>query len=200
MTTVDGRKVRGSRSRRAIMDRAVQLASVDGLDGLSIGGIATEASLSKSGVVALFGSKESLQLATIDAAREVFVEQVIQPALEQKGGLERLHALLDSWLEYSERRVFTGGCFFAAAAAEFRAKPGPIRDAVAEAMEEWFQFVRRVIERAIERGELTGVDATQLAFETTAVLDAANARSVLNNSREPYAHARAALARIFGAW
>lgn len=201
MTTVDGRKARGSRTRTAIMGRAVNIASVEGLDGLSIGSLASEASLSKSGVVGLFGSKEQLQLATIAAAREVFVEAVIQPALEHRGGLDRIHALFDAWLDYSDARIFEGGCFFAAATAEFRAKPGPIKKAIADAMEEWFVFVRRTIERAVERGELPAdADPTQLAFETTAVLDAANSRSLLTDSAQPYVHARTALARIFGDW
>src|SRR3990170_471148 len=188
MATLDGRIARGIRSRPAIVKLPADIASVDGLDSLSIGGLATRASLSKSGVIGLFGSKEELQLATVAAAREVFVDNVIKPALEKKGGIDRLHALVDAWLRYSEYRVFTGGCFFAAATAELGARQGPVRDAIAQAMDEWNTFVARTVSRAIERGELQPpADADQIAFEITAILDAANARSLLFDSTEPYA-------------
>lgn len=199
MTTTDGRKVRGARSRAAIMRRAVDVASVGGLDALSIGGLASEVSVSKSGVVALFGSKEQLELATIETARQIFIETVIHPALAVPGGIERVRALLDGWLNYSETRVFAGGCFFASAMVEFGAKTGPVRDAVAASLEEWHEFVRRTLAKAIERGELAAdASADQLTFEVTAILDGANAASLLLDSAEPYARARIALKRIVG--
>jgi len=199
MTTIDGRRARGDSSRRAVMRVAVDIASVEGLEGLSIGGLAAETSMSKGGVVALFGTKEQLQLATVAAASEIFVANVVTPALEVKGGRERLTVLVDAWLRYSETRVFTGGCFFAAASAELGSQRGPVRDAVADAMREWQQFVRRTIERAVARGELDqATDAAQLAFEITALLDSANDMSLLFDSAEPYARARTALARLLG--
>ena len=198
MTTIeDGRRVRGDESRRRVMERAVDLASIGGLQGLSIGGLAAETDRSKGGIVALFGTKEQLQLATIEAAREIFIERVIGPALTVAGGRDRLRALLGGWLDYSEGRVFAGGCFFAAATVELGSTPGPLRDAVAAAMTEWHEVVRRVIQRAIDVGELdTSTDAAQLTFEVTAMLDGANAASRLYDSAEPYARARAALARL----
>ena len=197
MTTIDGRRARGDISRRAVMRVAVDLASVEGLERLSIGALATEASLSKGGVVALFGTKEQLQLATVAAASEIFVAHVVTPALEVKGGLERLTVLLDAWLRYSETRVFAGGCFFAAASAELGSQKGPVRDAVAGAMREWQAFVQRTIERAVARGELDeATDAAQLTFEITSLLDGANDMSLLFDSAEPYGRARAALARL----
>jgi len=117
MTIVDGRRARGDLSREIVMRLAVDIASVDGLEGLSIGTLAMGANLSKSGVVALFGNKEKLQLAAIEAAREIFIAVVIAPALKLQGGRERLEGLLENWIRYSEGRIFAGGCFFAAATA-----------------------------------------------------------------------------------
>ncbi len=197
MTTIDGRRARGDTSRRAVMRAAVDIASVEGLEGLSIGGLAAETSMSKGGVVALFGTKEQLQLATVAAASDIFVAHVVTPALAAKGGRERLVVLIEGWLRYSETRVFKGGCFFAAASAELGSRPGPVRDAVAEAMREWQQFVRRTIERAVARGELDeATDAAQLTFEITSLLDGANDMSLLFDSAEPYAQARVALAKL----
>lgn len=197
MTTIDGRRARGDVSRRAVMRVAVDIASVEGLEGLSIGGLAAEAAMSKGGVVALFGTKEQLQLATVAAASEIFVASVVAPALEVKGGRERLTVLLDAWLRYSQTRVFKGGCFFAAATAELGSRQGPVRDAVAEAMREWQRFVHRTIERAVARGELDeATDAAQLTFEITSLLDGANDMSLLFDSAEPYAKARVALGKL----
>ena len=199
MTTIDGRRARGETSRRAVMRVAVDIASVDGLEGLSIGGLAAATSMSKGGVVALFGTKEQLQLATIAAASDIFVAHVLAPALEAKGGRERLTVLIDAWLRYSETRVFAGGCFFAAASAELGSRPGPVRDAVVAAMRDWQEFIRRTIERAVARGELDeATDAAQLTFEITSLLDGANDLSLLFDSAEPYARARVAFAKLLG--
>jgi AcrR family transcriptional regulator len=180
------------------MRLAVDIASVDGLEGLSLGTLATGAKLSKSGVVALFGTKEQLQLAAIEAAREIFVDAVIAPALAVAGGRARLDALLEGWIQYSETRVFAGGCFFAAAMAEVGSRPGPLRDAVATHMEAWADTLRRVINRAVDRGELTPrADTDQLVFEIRALLDGANTDSLLLGSSEPYARVRAALKRLW---
>lgn len=199
MTAVDGRRERGARSRRAIMRLAVNIASVQGLDGLSIGGIASDASISKSGVVALFGTKEQLQLATIETAREIFVDEVIRPTLAVAGGRDRLDALIHNWLEYSRTRVFEGGCFFAAAIIEVGSKPGQVRDSVASAVDDWYEFVTRTVARAQQKGDLAAsLDAGQLAFEITAFLDAANARSLITGSAQPYEAAATAARRALG--
>lgn len=197
MSTTDGRKVRGALSRSTVMHLAVDIASVQGLDRLTIGTLATGTSLSKSGIVALFGTKQKLQLAAIEAAREIFIRSVIAPALEVPGGRARLDALLDGWILYSETRVFAGGCFFAAATAEVASQPGPVRDAVAQQIEAWNETLARVISRAAAAGELPlPSDVEQLAFEIRAVLDAANTDSLLFGSAEPYARARRALERM----
>lgn len=196
MTTIDGRLARGATSRRAIMRQAVDLASVRGLEGLSIAQLADAASMSKGGVVALFGSKEQLQLATVEAAREIFTATVIVPALEQPRGLTRLRALVSLWLQYSEGRTFAGGCFFAAASAELGSRPGPVHDAIAAAMREWHNFLRGAVARAVDSGELSSRDPDQLAFELTSLLDGANRMSLLFDSSEPYRRASVAIDRL----
>lgn len=191
---IDGRRLRGDASRRVVLERAADLASVEGLDGLSIGRLATAARVSKSGVATLFGSKERLQLATVDAAVQRFRETVLVPARVEPRGIRRIVALLDAWIAYSRDRVFTGGCFFAAVAADLDAKPGPVHDAVARAYDDWNGYVEVAVGYAIDRGELAAqTDAAQLAFEFMALLDASNSRSVMTGSNEPYRLARRAL-------
>ena len=194
MNEIDGRRVRGDASRRIVLASAADLASVDGLDGLSIGRLATAANVSKSGVATLFGTKERLQLATVEAAAQRFREAVMFPARVEPRGIRRIALLLDLWIAYSRDRVFPGGCFFAAAAADLDAKPGPVHDAVALAFDSWGDYVRVSLGYAIETGELAaGTDAAQLSFEITALLDGANTRSLLAGSNEPYVRARRAL-------
>src|SRR5262245_2029781 len=118
------RRSDGERSRSAILREAAQLATVEGLDGLSISRLADAVGMSKSGLFAHFGSKEELQLATIEAARAVFVEQVIEPASAAPPGLERLRQLAENFLRHVEGSVFLGGCFFASVAAEMDTRPG----------------------------------------------------------------------------
>ena len=192
----DGRIRRGDRTRRLVLGHAVDVASVDGLEGLSIGRLATDLSMSKSGLIAHFGSKEELQLATVRAARAIFAQTVIEPALQQPPGLGRVRALLDAWLEYSSDRRFPGGCFFARATHEFAAKPGAVHDALAAVDAEWLGLIARTIAEAREAGEVRAeVDAEQLAFDLAAYLDSANLRSLLIGSFEVYDQARAAVAR-----
>jgi AcrR family transcriptional regulator len=187
VTITDGRLVRGARSRAAALALAVNIASVDGLDGLSIGGLATESGLSKSGIVALFGTKVELQLATIAAAREIFLTEVVEPALAVPGGVARVKKLVASWLDYSRTRVFAGGCFFAAGIAEVGSKPGPVRDAIAAATDDWYEFVARTVARAQARGELrSSIDPKELAFALGSFLESANARSLISGRSEPY--------------
>jgi AcrR family transcriptional regulator len=187
---LDGRRQRGDASRRAILHRAVDEASLSGLDGLTLGGLATELGISKSNVATLFGSKLELQLATIEAARERFIDAVIVPGLSAPHGLPRLWAIVDAWLVYSERRVFAGGCFFRAVAADASAKDDAARDLLVEIDEEWFVF----LVRAVREAELPGLeDADALAFEITALLDAANLTSLLHRTDRGYRLARSSI-------
>ena len=200
MTITDGRLVRGARSRGAALALAVNIASVDGLDGLSIGGLAAESGLSKSGIVALFGTKVELQLATIAAAREIFIAEVVEPTLSEPGGVARLEKLVSTWLDYSQTRVFAGGCFFAAGIAEVGSKPGPVRDAIAVATVDWYEFVTRTVVRAQGKGDLrASIDPDELAFALGAFLESANARSLITGRSEPYELAAASARSLLAA-
>lgn len=191
----DGRRLRGDESRRTIIGHAIDSATVEGLDGLTIGRLAAASGHSKSGVATLFGSKEQLQLATIAAARAVFVEHVVAPArAESERGLARLCALVSHWIAYSEDRVFRGGCFFAATSVELDARPGTLRDAVVAASVEWEDYLSLTVSRAMAAGELPLLDdARQLTFEIVSFLEAANTRSLLHESTEPYRRAATAV-------
>jgi len=156
------------------------LATVDGLDGLSIGSLASHIGMSKSGLYAHFGSKEELQLATIDEAQEIFGREVTRPALEQPEGVARILGLCDAFLSHLERRVFPGGCFFAAAAAEFDTHDGRVKERIRAFFEEWLKGISDMVREAQRRGEIeAGVDADQLAFEIDSLLLGANSGFVL---------------------
>lgn len=189
------RRAQGSRTRAAILDRAVQIASVEGLDGLSIGRLASDLGISKSGLFAHFGSKEELQIATVAAARDIFIAEVTAPARQAEAGLPRLRKLTELFLSYSRRRVFSGGCFFANAASEFDSRPGPVRDAIRQQLREWIEHLERTCRVAVEKGELPAdADPRQLAFEIQALMDQANSRSVLFDDSRVYALARRSIA------
>ncbi|WP_329088156.1 MULTISPECIES: TetR/AcrR family transcriptional regulator [unclassified Streptosporangium] len=185
---------RDERARNVILRRAADIASQDGLEGLSIGRLATDLGMSKSGLFGYFGSKEELQLATIRTATGVYVDEVVQPALTVPPGLGRVRRLCENWLGYSQRRVFPGGCFFFAVTAEFDARPGRVRNAIAEAGLEWARFVARAIDDARQLGEIADdTDADQLAFELIAFLEAANVTSLLHDDANAYERARTAI-------
>jgi len=189
-TRVDGRLVRGDQTRRAVLGKAVEIASVDGLEGLSIGRLAKELEISKSGLFAHFGSKEELQLATVRAARRIYVTAVVEPALAGEPGIRRVWALSECWLDYSQQRVFPGGCFFAKASHEYGARRGPVHDYLAEVNREWVQLVEQTIGEAVTLGELEA-DPAQLAFELNAYYDSANLASLLRDDGDTvYAQAR----------
>src|SRR5688572_5472766 len=163
---VDGRRARGDRTRRAILSKAMQLASSEGLEDVSIARLSSQLGMSKSGLFAHFGSKEELQLSTIRAARRVFSDEAVTPALATKKGIERLAALLDAWYDYIAGDTFAGGCLLIEAATEFDNRPGPVRDLIAETMGMWTGLLAEQAERALERGELQpGTDPAQLAWE-----------------------------------
>ncbi|MGH9212388.1 MAG: TetR/AcrR family transcriptional regulator [Acidimicrobiales bacterium] len=194
----DGRLLRGQQTRAAILRHAVDLASVEGLEALTVRRLAADLSLSKSGVFAHFGSKEDLQLAVVAAAGEVFSERVVVPAAKAAPGRQRLLALLDRWLDYAREPVFPGGCFFFAVAAEFDARPGRVRDAITVARRAWLTVYEEAIRDAIEAGELgPETDAGQLAFEIDALAMAANSAAVLGDEAGAFERARrAVLARL----
>ena len=167
--------MKGARTKQGILDRAVDIASVEGLEGLTIGRLAEELEMSKSGLFAHFGSKEELQLATVEAARQRFLDSMFRPALKAPRGYPRLLAICRAWLAYIKRGVFPGGCFFAAASFEFDGRPGPIRDAVVAAMDVWLDALEKAIRMAKEEGHIDrDVDVKQLAFELNAIFFGAN--------------------------
>ena len=188
------RQAQGDRSRHAILEEAVHLASVEGLEGLTIGRLATAIGMSKSGLFAHFGSKEDLQLATVEAARNIFIAKVIAPAFEAKKGMTRLNRLCEIWFDYAESHVFRGGCFFAAASAEFDSRPGRVRDRIAEIMKEWLELLRRSVVEAQEANEFDpSIDATQLAFEINSLEIGANWALQLFNDERAFKRAREAV-------
>ncbi|TDO44629.1 TetR family transcriptional regulator [Kribbella sp. VKM Ac-2527] len=182
-TRVDGRLVRGDNTRRAVLRRAVDIASVDGLEGLSIGRLAKELEISKSGLFAHFGSKEELQLATIRAARRIYADAVVQPALAVEPGLGRVWAMTENWLDYSQRRVFPGGCFFAKTSHEFGSRPGAVREMLATVYREWIGLLEQTVAEAVSAGELDA-DPADLAVELNAYYDAANLASLLRDDHD----------------
>jgi AcrR family transcriptional regulator len=187
----DGRKRRGNATRESILQAAADLASVEGLEGLTIGRLATELKMSKSGLFAHFGSKEELQLATIDAARRRFVDHVVRPSRHLPRGRARLEALLDDWLRYFRAEVFPGGCFFCNIQAEFDSRPdNAVREAIAENMRQFHGFIEREIRKAQEAGELDpSIDPAQLAWEFDALGALANQHFQLTHDRAVFERA-----------
>jgi len=192
--TTKRRRADGERSRAAILDAATKLATTEGLDGLSIGRLADYIGMSKSGLYAHFGSKQELQLATVETAVEVFKEAVIEPTREVEGALARLESLCEHFLAYLEKPVFPGGCFFASAEAELDTHPGPVRDRLVEAMSSWIDLLERRVRQAQEAGEIDpGEDPALLAFELDAFLKMGNAVTLLRGGSAGLDQARRAI-------
>ena len=192
---VDGRRARGDSTRRAILARSMQLASSEGLEDLSIARLAGDLGMSKSGLFAHFGSKEELQLSTVRAARRVFSDEAVVPALEVEPGIRRLQALLDAWFAYISSDTFAGGCLLMEAAAEFDNRPGRVRDLIAETMGMWMGLLIEQAEAARELGEISAdTDPTQLAWELHAFGLGLNWDRQLNDSAVARERARTAVA------
>ena len=179
--------------RDAILERAVEVASEEGLEGLTIGRLSSELGLSKSGLFGHFGSKEELQLAALDAASAIFVREVVEPAIAEPEGAPRLRAYCDRWVSYLERKVFSGGCFFAAATAEFDGRPGAVRDKLRANQQALFAELAR-------HAELAGVeDPEQLVFQVHSLVLGANAHYQLFGNQEAFVRARRAIERLLPA-
>src|SRR5580692_7471682 len=189
------RRPRGLKTRRAILRKAVNIASLEGLEGLSIGKLASTLRISKSGLFAHFGSKEDLQCAVVDEARDIFVQKVVLPAAQLRG-LRLLRALCDNWLCYGEQKVFPGGCFFSAASLEFDDRPGPIRDRIVGLMKKWLGNLELAARDAQSSGEIRkDVDVRQLAFEIQALAMGGNWSSRLFRDQTAFRSAKAAILR-----
>jgi AcrR family transcriptional regulator len=186
-------KTKGERTRHTILDAAASLATEEGLEPLSIGRLADAIGMSKSGLFAHFGSKEELQLATVDHAAALFVREVIAPAREAPRGLARVWALCENMIDYAQRQVFPGGCFFASAAFEFNRRPGPVRDRIEHMLGTWLSYLEHAVEQAQQTGELVqSPSAKELAFELDAFAQAANAKYQLFRDEAVFADARRA--------
>lgn len=193
---IQARRAQGDRTRQLILEAAVNIASAEGLEGLTIGRLAAITGMSKSGLFAHFGSKEELQLATIEAAREIFIERVMRPALAAEKGLPRLYKLCEVWLDYASGSVFQGGCFFFAASAEFDGRPGAVRDRIAEIMQEWLGVLERSVREAQQAGDLDeSIEAAQLAFEINALELGANWAFQLYGDKQAFARTRESIFR-----
>lgn len=177
-----------------ILDTAVRLASVEGLGGLTLGRLAEEAGVSKSGLYAHFGSKHRLQLDIVRAARDIFEREVIEPGLAAPAGLARLESTCEAYLSYIERRVFPGGCFFAGMLAEFDAQSGYAHEEVAADQREWIELLEMLVAEAQASGELdAAADRRQLVFELTAAVQLANYYHVLFSDPAVIEQGRAAI-------
>lgn len=188
------RRSDGERTHASILDVATGLASVEGIEKLTIGRLADALGISKSGVYAHFGSKEQLQLETIEAAWEIFAEEVMRPALEAPEGLRQLKALSDAYLSYIERLVFPGGCFFASLLAEMDARAGPIHEGLVAGERGFVAAVEEMARGAQRRGEIAAdADLGQLAFELQAAIELANYHFVLFQDPRELERARRAI-------
>jgi AcrR family transcriptional regulator len=193
------RRADGERTREAIVRRAVSLATVDGLEGLSIGNLAGALDMSKSGVYAHFGSKQDLQLATVDEAERIFRAAVIEPASAAPAGLAQLVALCDAFFDYLERRTFPGGCFFAGAVLEMGTRPGPVSERVAAFQSALTALIRRFIVTALEQHELPAdEDPDGLTFEIGGMILAANSNFVLRQDPAALEMAKTVVRRRLG--
>ena len=183
-------------SREAIVGAAVAQGSLYGLEGVTIGRLASELGMSKSGLIGHFGSKERLQLATLDSAVAQFVREVWDPVEREAPGRARLLALCDSWLAAHRREMFPGGCFLTTASVEFDGRPGPVRDAIAAVMRRWLGLLEREARTAIDAGELdTSLDPADVAFELNALAMGANCAFQLHGDERAFDQARAAMQR-----
>jgi AcrR family transcriptional regulator len=179
---------KGSQTREVILDRAIDLASVEGLSGLTIGRLAAELQMSKSGLFGHFGSKQELQLATIAAAADRFRARVVEPALELPEGAPRLRALTGRYLDQVD--TYSGGCFWGATSAEFDDRPGPVRDAIAAALDAWLAALEG-------QARAAGFDHPErLAFEIYSLVMGANARYRLSGDKRVFDYAREGIEQL----
>ena len=191
--------VDAQKTREAIVARATDVASVNGLEGVTIGRLASDLGMSKAGVIGQFGNKVELQLAALEAASQEFVDAVVTPVLEMDSGADRVLALCDNWIDHIARSSFPGGCFMTAASAEFDSRPGEVHDSVEKRLRQWRSFLKREVKAAIEAGEVaSGADPDQIVFELQAMAMGLNQAIQLYGDRRAAALARQAVRRTLG--
>ncbi|WP_406369386.1 TetR/AcrR family transcriptional regulator [Streptomyces sp. NBC_00647] len=184
-------------TRDRIIGSALSLASAEGLEGLTIGRLATDLAMSKAGVIGHFGSKEALQLAVLDAAVERFRLRVPARAVGARPGTERLARAFDEWIAYMAEDEGHGGCFLTSVASEFDGRPGPVRDAVLAALDAWTAYVSAELTTAVETGQLPErTDVDQLVFELGGVVLAADQSIQLHRDPQAPTRTRRAIARL----
>lgn len=186
-------------TRESIVERALLVASVDGFEGVTIGGLAGDLGLSKAGVVGPFGSKQELQLAAFRRGIEQFIELVWEPVATLPAGLPRLKGVCEQWIRYHERRTLPGGCLVTTASVEFDARDGALRDAVAGAQRRWLATLAADIEVAVRAGELAAdTDPDELALLINGLAMSLNQALLLFEDGEAPDRARRAVARLLG--
>ncbi len=187
-------------TRAAVTESAAKRASVEGLEGLTIGGLADQMEMRKAASSACSAASGSCSWRSWSAAIEQFRQEVWEAAAERPPGRRRLLALCDAWLSYHEREVMPGGCFLTTATIEYDARPGPLRDAIAETMRRWLETLEREAQAAIDAGELPAdANAADIAFELNALAAAASYGFQLWRDPEVFAKARRAMRRALGA-
>ena len=186
----DGRRARGDATRRTAARSAAMTATISGLDSITVGGLATETGLSKSGILTVFGNREAIQLAAVDEARQIYVDTVIRPVWDRPAGRERLLAMLDAWVDYVRAKTFPGGCFLVATSVEFGHREGAVPDAVRALKREWLDLLERDLRSA-------GVaDPADGAFRIDAYLMAANTQFQLFGDQGALGRARRLAASV----
>jgi len=197
--TTRERRSDGDRTHAAILNTAAAMASVDGIHGLTIGRLADSLGVSKSGLYAHFGSKEALQLETIETAKAIFDREVMVPAYQAPEGLPQLESLLEAYFSYLQRGVFPGGCFFAGLLAEEDAGEGPIHDVVAGFEVEWIESMSQLVSTAQRLGQIaTRADPELMAFELYSCMTMTNFHYVLFKSDDVLDRGRRAMSNIIG--
>ncbi len=162
--------LKGQQTKAAIVDAALRMAAQVGLEGLSIGSLAEAMGMSKSGVFAHFGSRDELQISVVREYYARFEAQVFQPAMMQPRGLPRVRALFEHWMRFTSAEL-DSGCIFISGAVEFDDRPGPVRDALAEAVGAWIDAMTRAVAQAGEQGHLlASADPRQISFEIHALI------------------------------
>ena len=188
-----------AQTRAAILDRAVQAASIEGLEGVTIGRLADDLGMSKAGVIGHFGSKIDLQRAAFREAQRIFTTEVWEPAEAKPRGLPRLRAICEAWIKHVANSPFPGGCFMCTVATEWDAREGEIHDEIRQSWRQWLELLAREAAVARDAGDLPpGTDPDQVAFELNAIAMALNQSLQLFGDHQAPARARRAVRRVFG--
>ena len=188
---------KGQTTRNTILGHAAELASQIGLTGLTIGALADDLELSKSGLFAHFRSKEALQIQVLEYASQSFIEQVITPSLKIPRGEPRMRSFFDRWLQWDRDRAFPGGCVFVAAATELDDRPGLVRDRLVELQRQWLNVLVISFHKGIEDGQFDPeADAEQFAQDIYGIMLAYHHQSRLMNDPRAEERARRAFDRL----